>query len=105
MTSDDLALVKGIIIDAVEASVKGTVPDEIKKTVNGKIDGLRKLVEEHNEKHEKDMEDIKPVLQDYKERQAATAYAKKIGDGVKWTAGLVSAAGIILAALKVLFSK
>lgn len=95
MTSDDLALVKGIIIDAVEASVKSTVPEEIQKKVNGKIDRLTQLMETHNAKHEADMIEVRkhmaevgPILETY--RGFSTT-----GNLIKWVAGVGTAIGVL----------
>jgi len=35
----------------------------IEETVNGKIAAISRKIDEHNAKHEKDMEDIKPLMQ------------------------------------------
>lgn len=35
----------------------------IKETVNGKIDELRREVNDHNKKHEADMKEMKPFMQ------------------------------------------
>lgn len=60
----------------------------IKTTVNGKIDRLTELVEEHNRKHEKDMEDIKPIIEAYQGFNTA-------GNLVKWIAGVGTAIGVL----------
>jgi hypothetical protein len=69
----------------------------IEKYVNGGIRDLRKMVEDHNAKHEEDMADIRPIISEYKEREAAKSYAKKLGDTVKWSAAVIAALGGIWA--------
>ena len=49
----------------------------VKETVNGKIDILRAEIKKHSEKHERDMEDIKPVIEAYKG-------TKVVGEMMKW---------------------
>lgn len=51
MTEDDLEIIRAEIARAV------------KETVNGKIDSIARKLEEHNAKHEADMEDMKPYMQ------------------------------------------
>lgn len=72
----------------------------VERVVNGKIRELKSLVEKYNEKHETDMADIKPIILEYKERQAMKAYAKRYGDGIKWTAAVITAFGILWVAFK-----
>lgn len=74
--------------------------EAVERFVNGKIRDLTALVKEHNAKHEADMADLKPIIVEYKERVAARSYAKKVGDTVKWTAGLATAIGVLWMALK-----
>ena len=78
------------------------IQETIVKTVNGKIDRLHENINEHNKKHENDMLEVrehmasvKPILDEYQEREAARAYAKKTGDGIKWLAGVVAAIGAL----------
>lgn len=63
--------------------------EAIEKTVNGKIDGIRNLVETHNEKHEADMlkvskhiEEVAPILEAYNGTKA-------LGNFAKWFAGII----------------
>lgn len=51
MTEDDLKVMRDEIARA------------IKETVNGKIDAMRAEIKEHNLKHERDMDEMKPYMQ------------------------------------------
>lgn len=100
MTTDDLPIIRGMIIDAVEASVKATVPEEIKKTVNGKIDGLRVLMETNNEKHEADMKEVREHIVEVKPLLDTYRGGKVLGEIVKWIAGVGIAALTVKSWLK-----
>lgn len=59
LTPEDIAEIKLLVGDAVQ----NTVPEAIKKTVNGKIDAIRTDLNVHNTKHENDMAELKPYMQ------------------------------------------
>lgn len=70
----------------------------IKETVNGKIDHLTHMMEEHNKKHEQDMQDIKPVLEAFNS-------VGIVGNGIKWVAGVGTAIGVMWLIAKTLAFK
>lgn len=47
----------------IRVAVEEAVPPAIKVTVNGKIDRIDKKLDEHNLKHQSDMDELKPYLQ------------------------------------------
>ena len=65
------------------------------RDLTGKIDTLMELVEKHNVRHEADMEDIRPIIKEYKERVIRDAFLKDVGEKTKWIAGV----GIALATI------
>lgn len=76
---------------------RASIEEVIKKTVNGKIDRLTELMTIHNDKHEKDMcevrghiEEVRPILQAYEG-------GKTLGNFLKWFGGVVTAGGVIWA--------
>jgi len=69
---------------ALEQRLGARMESVVVKTVNGKIDGLRKEVGDHIVKHEADMLEIKPFIQ-------GAAGVRILGDGFKWVAGLAVA--------------
>lgn len=82
----------------IEPEILETIRQTIKETVNGKIDHLKEIIEEHNEKHEKDMADIKPIIQAYQGFNTA-------GNLVKWVAGVGTAVGVLWMISKSLLAK
>jgi hypothetical protein len=83
MTPDDLT------------KLSSHIENTIKLTVNGKIDALKDLVLDHNEKHERDMKEVrahieetKPILETYKGFNTA-------GNLIKWVAGVATALGVL----------
>ena len=99
----------------IEDSVKRNLPDNflqaiqdqieytIKKTVNGKIDKIDKKIDEHNFKHEADMQDLKPIIEAYKYSERRVADAKSSGRFIIWVAGGVTAVGGAVLVIKDLF--
>lgn len=82
-------------IEAMRKEVRETVKVAVKETVNGKIDELRRTndegmkdinqkIDSHNEKHEKDMAELKPIV---------TAFhgGKILGEVIKWLASVAIA--------------
>lgn len=49
--------------DETRAVIIAEIQEAIRETVNGKIDGMRRELCEHNAKHEADMEEMKPYMQ------------------------------------------
>lgn len=72
----------------MEPEVLDVIRQTIKETVNGKIDRLKEIIEEHNAKHEKDMAEIKPIIEAFNGVSIA-------GNGIKWVAGVGTAIGIL----------
>lgn len=90
---------KEYIRDAVITAVNDVLPGAIEKTVNGKINNLTTLVKDHNKKHEEDMTDIRPIIQEYKERQAVQNFASVWTGRIRAIASTITALGIIGALL------
>lgn len=72
-------------------------------SLGGKIDKLTKLVEEHNTRHEADMEDLRPIIIEYNERQIRDKFLKNAGEGAKWIAGVLTAIGVLWLFVKGIF--
>ena len=82
-------------LDKILAIISGTIETKIDSKVNGKIDSLRDLVLDHNEKHEAGMKEVrehivegKPILETYRGFNS-------VGNLVKWVAGVGTAIGVI----------
>lgn len=73
----------------------------VRKTVNGKIDNLTDLVQDHNEKHERDMLEVREHMTDVKPILEAYNGTKALGNLVKWVGGIVLTVGAVWA----IFSK
>lgn len=93
MSEQDWNKVEVAIIKAVNLSVK--------ETVNGKIDALRKLVEDHNERHEADYKEVRSHIEEVKPIIQAYQGGKVLGNAVKWFSGVA----VAIAALWALMSK
>lgn len=65
----------------------------IQETVNGKIDNMRKEINDHNKKHEDDMKRLMPVLESYESTQRHLADARAGGKTILWIAGFITAVG------------
>lgn len=61
-----------------------TIEAVVRKTVNGKIDGIKQDIKDHNTKHEADMQEIKPLLQVF-------AGGRVIGNLLTWVSGVAVA--------------
>jgi len=84
----------------LERNEKSTA-EAIERTVNGKIRTLTTLVEKHNEKHEADMADIKPIVVAFQERRAAGNIIKRWLTNTGWLGGII----LTIAAVWALFFK
>jgi len=69
------------------------VREEIKVTVNGKIDKLDKKIDEHNAKHEADMKRVMPIIEAFELSERRLADAKEGGRAVIYVAGFITAIG------------
>ena len=74
-------------------SLKDDVAKTIQVTVNGKIDKITQEILYHNQRHEKDMVRILPVIEAFEEAQNDIRVAKKGGKMVLWLAATVTALG------------
>lgn len=83
MTEDDVKI------------IKEQIAETIKVVVNGKIDRLREMVEEHNEKHERDMVDVKEHIEKTTPIIEAYNSVSIVGNGIKWIAGVGTAIGVL----------
>ncbi len=66
--------------------MKEQIAISIKENVNGKVDKMREELYQHNQLHEADMRDIKPIIEAY-------AIAKTNGKFVIKMAGIITAIG------------
>lgn len=87
--------------------IMDSLKETIKETVNGKIDAMRKDLNEHNTRHEAyfeqvkeymkktdgHIEETKPILEAYRGFNTA-------GELIKWVAGVGTAIGILWLILK-----
>ncbi len=64
-------------INYLDGVLARQIKEVIKETVNGKIDGISKKIDEHNVAHEADMRRIVPVLEAYESAQNAGRLAMK----------------------------
>lgn len=92
MTTSDLDQ----ILDRIEVTID--------KKVNGKIDGLRKLVETHNEKHEQDMREVKEHIVEVKPILETYRGFSTTGNFIKWIAGVGTAMGVLWMLVKGFFN-
>lgn len=76
------------------------VRDTIEKKVNGRIEALHIKVDEHNTKHEQDMEEVKEHIKSVQPILEAYTGGKALGGLVKWVAGVITAVGIVWLAIK-----
>ena len=83
--------------------LRAEIAFSIKTTVNGKIDALRGDIQEHNTKHENDMERMMPIILTYEASEAALNTAKTSGKVVLWIAGFITAVGGAVLVIKQLF--
>jgi hypothetical protein len=79
------------------AAIREGVGNAIKVNVNGKIDVLRREIEEHNKRHEQDMVRILPIIEAYEASERFAEDAKRNGKkaimAVLWTGTFVTAVG------------
>lgn len=87
--------------------VQETVAEAVKKTVNGKIDGLKQMLKNQNEQSEKfreridaHIERVEPVIVKYEESQAFNAEVSKFGKRAIFWAKVVGSIGVIVMAAK-----
>ena len=76
------------------------VRDTIEKKVNGRIEALHTKVDEHNSKHEEDMDIVKEHMKKVEPILEAYTGGKALGGLVKWAAGVITAVGIVWLAIK-----
>jgi hypothetical protein len=81
--------------------------DDNIKTMEEKIDNLRKEVSdihlnisEHNTRHEADMEDLRPIIKAYKEKEAESKATDRLGKKAIFWATFVTSIGAALYILK-----
>ena len=97
-------------MDVIQAGVSST----IRTTVNGRIEKLReenndgmdtikREIADHNQKHEADMQEIKPILVSYKKAKADVDTAVRGGRTVIWLAATVTAIGGAYLVLRMIF--
>ena len=81
------------LIISTKETINEAVKSAVKETVNGKIDGMRAELKIHNEKHEKEMERVMPVILAFEEGQNDLRVARKGGRIVLWLAATITALG------------
>lgn len=77
--------------------------EAIRVTVNGKIDTLKGIMDQHNDKHEKDMQRIMPVIEAFEESKQFAKSAKTSGLVILWLAGFITAVGSAFLILRSIF--
>lgn len=65
----------------LEARLATVIETTIQAKVNGKIDAMKVMMQEHNDKHESDMKELKPALE-------LISGGKIAGRILSWTAGI-----------------
>lgn len=85
----------------MNADDKAEIIAVIKTTVNGKIDNLTELVLDHNEKHERDMLEVRAHITEVRPYLDGARGVKFIGETGRWIAGTV----VVIAAAWALFFK
>lgn len=93
MTDDDIKI------------IKEQIAETIKVVVNGKIDHLREMMEEHNKNHEQDMIEVKKHIEKTSPMIEAFNSVSIVGNGIKWIAGVGTAMGVLWLMAMGLFSK
>lgn len=79
----------------MDEKILEAIRQTIKETVNGKIDRLKDLMEEHNRKHEEDMVEVKEHMIKTTPIIEAFNGINTVGNMVKWIAGVGTAVGVI----------
>lgn len=83
----------------LERNEKSTA-DAVRKTVNGKIDHIKELMEGHNQRHEADMVEVKKHIEKVTPIIEAYSGFNSAGNLVKWVAGVGTAVGVLWMMLK-----
>ena len=87
MDTDLLQVIRSEIREAVKTTVNGKI-ERLQQTNDSGMAEIRRQIAEHNASHEKDMQEIKPMMQ-------FVAGGKVLGDVIKWL-GAVAMAYIAL---------
>ncbi len=85
----------------LERNEKSTA-EVIERTVNGKINNLTKLVEEHNAKHEDDMKEVRSHIAEVRPYLDSARGVKFLGETGKWIASTIV---VVAAAWALLFKQ
>lgn len=90
-------------LETITNNLSAKLVETVKTTVNGKIDALHTKVDAHNQRHEADMEevrkhmeDVKPIVQEYQEKETVKKVAKETGDQVKYVASVIASVGALI---------
>lgn len=75
----------------------------IKMNVNGKIDAISGKLDDHNVKHEKDMERMMPIIEKFEAAVQDVESAKRVGRLGLWLAGSVTVVGGAYLVLRQIF--
>lgn len=73
--------------------IKDAVADQVKITVNGKIDKIDKKIDEHNASHERDMKRALPVIEAYEAGQEVVRSMQKTRAWIMRVAAFIIAVG------------
>lgn len=84
--------------------IRSEIASSIKLNVNGKIDGMRADLTEHNIKHERDMERMMPIIEAFEQGQQDLHTAQKAGKVVLWIATTTTAIGGAYLVVRNIFS-
>lgn len=76
------------------------IQDTIISTVNGKIDRLHEKVDAHNTQHEQDMTEVKEHIKKVEPILEAYTGGIALGGLVKWSAGVITAVGVVWLSIK-----
>lgn len=97
------AQMEAAVNQAVEKLLTGGVADAIQRSVNGKVDGMRKALDEHNITHENDMRRMMPIIEAFEKAQQDLETAKKGGRFILWFAATVTAVGGAYLVVRMIF--
>lgn len=77
-----------------------TIEKVVRVTVNGKIDGIKEDIRQHNERHEADMVLVRDHIQEVQPYLQGAAGVRFLGNGLKWVAGVGTALFALWYAIK-----
>jgi hypothetical protein len=101
--SNDTPSTQGELTAEMLEVMRSEIAFAVKMNVNGKIDNLSSKIDDHNTKHEKDMERMMPVIEAFEGAQDDLRTARKGGRVVLWIAAAITSLGGAYLVIKQIF--